>query len=518
MKLNFLFCFCIKGGAGGSIVIVSDSDNGTFWTNVDVFANGGDGTTTSSQPNTGTGGGGGGGGGYILTSSSSIVNVAVSAGQFGQSGGINGEDGTNGDVEYNFDSKTLQSEYILNSISPSSSNTPTPTNSPTSSVTSSISRSNTVSISHSITPSLSKSSTRTPTKTSSISGTVTLSSSATRTMTKTSSLTPSNTGTHSSSITSSASATPSRTSSKSSSHSRTGSRSLTPTSTPSGTITESSSPSTSITPSSQIEENIEGPPPSITILNSLSNSPSKTNTPQSPTSSYSPLVEASKSPAKPTQTSQVLLQSQLISTGGDVVGSVTVIQNQESTQPEEQYNLVSTEIQDFIPPIDTEIKSAVVDIIAVNEYGVEIIFKDEAEVCLEVEDTSIAKHSCLGYFDEDSQEWICEDPCLKQEGNTLCGSTNHFTSFAVLFSGIQGDCSNNNGEQYIFEEGWQDSLLILGCTLIIFTLALLVITATRTSLGARLFLGSEAVRLSGLRRVNVERLTASSGSLSGSAV
>ena len=58
--------------------------------------------------------------------------------------------------------------------------------------------------------------------------------------------------------------------------------------------------------------------------------------------------------------------------------------------------------------------------------------------------------ACLSFLNENN-EWECEDKCLDSKTNergetTLCGNTNHFTTFAILFAVNLGDCGDNNPE------------------------------------------------------------------------
>ena len=75
----------------------------------------------------------------------------------------------------------------------------------------------------------------------------------------------------------------------------------------------------------------------------------------------------------------------------------------------------------------------------------------------------------MGYYDEDKEEWVCEDRCLEKEDGTYCGSTgmyslpfrflplglvpwqtvgfsldyvDHLTSFALLLGGGNRECAN----------------------------------------------------------------------------
>ncbi|MCB9666151.1 MAG: hypothetical protein H6732_18730 [Alphaproteobacteria bacterium] len=67
------------------------------------------------------------------------------------------------------------------------------------------------------------------------------------------------------------------------------------------------------------------------------------------------------------------------------------------------------------------------------------VFQAPATVCLDVGGKD-ASDACLGFLDEstDPPAWTCEDPCLEKAGDKVCGTTSHFTSFAVLLGGGGG--------------------------------------------------------------------------------
>lgn len=63
---------------------------------------------------------------------------------------------------------------------------------------------------------------------------------------------------------------------------------------------------------------------------------------------------------------------------------------------------------------------------------------EKVQLCLDVPNPNKKDKSCLAYLDETKNppEWKCVDKCLKSSnGSQLCGDTDHFTSFAVLFEG-----------------------------------------------------------------------------------
>lgn len=71
------------------------------------------------------------------------------------------------------------------------------------------------------------------------------------------------------------------------------------------------------------------------------------------------------------------------------------------------------------------------------------VFAEPVTICFdnnEVIKSAVAgKTACLGYFDEHDKAWVCEDACLEvDKGGKVCGTTDHFTNFAVLLEGGGG--------------------------------------------------------------------------------
>lgn len=62
-------------------------------------------------------------------------------------------------------------------------------------------------------------------------------------------------------------------------------------------------------------------------------------------------------------------------------------------------------------------------------------FKKPVTLCITPNVGASTKEGCLGYLDEKTTKWVCEDKCLKSAGGQLCGNTTHFTPFAILLSG-----------------------------------------------------------------------------------
>ncbi len=76
-------------------------------------------------------------------------------------------------------------------------------------------------------------------------------------------------------------------------------------------------------------------------------------------------------------------------------------------------------------------------------------FAKPVEVCLEQRGDDKSDSLCLGFFNDASDQWECEDACLEKKGGLLCGSTDHFTNFALLLSGGSskgGQCDDDDDD------------------------------------------------------------------------
>ena len=142
------------------------------------------------------------------------------------------------------------------------------------------------------------------------------------------------------------------------------------------------------------------------------------------------------------------------------------------------------------------IQSLPVSLILLNELGVEIQPSGSVEICLKAD--SDEDDSCLAFLNENQSppKWECEDKCLERNDNDLlCGETDHFTNFAVLFTG-----KRNCGEfDYIFDEAWKDGVLI-GCISGAIICYLLIGTIILVSpCGSKILRGTEGQRIYALR-------------------
>ena len=154
-----------------------------------------------------------------------------------------------------------------------------------------------------------------------------------------------------------------------------------------------------------------------------------------------------------------------------------------------------------LPIVDrNRVQSLAVSLNLFNENGIEIQPPDSVEICLKADSDS--KDSCLGFVNENASppKWECEDNCLTEnEDGLLCGETDHFTNFAILFTGLK----NNNCDDdfdYIFDEAWKDGVLI-GCVAAAIICFLVIGTTiiVASPFGSKIILGKEGHRISKLR-------------------
>ena len=155
---------------------------------------------------------------------------------------------------------------------------------------------------------------------------------------------------------------------------------------------------------------------------------------------------------------------------------------------------------------DPNVVSSVINVIAVDSNGNEIVFSGNAEICLSVDEDILTNESCLGFLDETKNppRWVCEDPCLRssENKNEVCGTTNHFTSFAILLQGGgSNDPCGSDGDNYIFNEAWQDTVFLACFTLVMLCILIVpLFFITRTKFGRRLIYGQEAERIYRVRQ------------------
>lgn len=154
---------------------------------------------------------------------------------------------------------------------------------------------------------------------------------------------------------------------------------------------------------------------------------------------------------------------------------------------------------------NTDIASDIVNITLVNGS-----FPDEVEICFDKTERSRGKTSdvCLGYLDElDSPPtWKCVDKCVKEKDNKICGTTDHFTNFAILLGGAGGDCGDD--AQYVTGDATGDLLLVLGLVVLFFAICVMVyVIVTYVPFCHQFFYGFEGSRVRSLRHTSREYVT-----------
>ena len=372
------------------------------------------------------------------------------------------------------------------------------------------------------TPSITATPTQSSTQSTSQTSTITASPTPSRTPTITSTNTPSMTATSSQSSTQSISQTPTITASTTlgtPTVTRTPTASNIPAVSVTQTVTQSQSQTSSMTGSaSQSLSNTEtttptrsSSTPSITptipvqTINILG--PLFTNTPTySFIPSFTPSFVPSPTPSKSFQ--QISdLQTEIIPidqeelTILDPRDNDIIVQITFDSPNANEYLLISE--ANNLPIVDrNRVQSIAVSLNLLNGNGIEIQPSDSVEICLKADSDS--NESCLGFVNENASppKWECEDKCLsKNKDGLLCGETDHFTNFAILFTGVKSNCDDDFN--YIFDEAWKDGVLI-GCVAaaIICFLIIGTIIIVASPLGSKIVRGKEGHRISKLRSLN----------------
>jgi len=162
--------------------------------------------------------------------------------------------------------------------------------------------------------------------------------------------------------------------------------------------------------------------------------------------------------------------------------------------------LVGSPDSDVIRASDTsDVVSLIVDVTLVD--GSQNI-GGKVEICIEASDTSTDIHEvCLGFLDTKQNRWTCEDSCLQDRDGLFCGSTRHFTNFALL---LEGNSNSENGcgetNDFILGSWWKDLILAASCALFMFSCGILVVfVVTWVKPIRRCMYGKEGNRIAGLR-------------------
>jgi hypothetical protein len=129
-----------------------------------------------------------------------------------------------------------------------------------------------------------------------------------------------------------------------------------------------------------------------------------------------------------------------------------------------------------------------------------------AQICLEVTTKKSGESKsdlCLGFFDEEEDRWVCQDSCLKRNSSssssgkeTLCGTTDHFTSFAILLVGgsVKGDKCNEE-LRYVTGSWKGDSGLVGALILLMLIIALILVGLSYVPFLRKVFYGEEGARV-----------------------
>eukprot|EP00012_Vannella_robusta_P010712 CAMPEP_0206203140 /NCGR_PEP_ID=MMETSP0166-20121206/12633_1 /ASSEMBLY_ACC=CAM_ASM_000260 /TAXON_ID=95228 /ORGANISM="Vannella robusta, Strain DIVA3 518/3/11/1/6" /LENGTH=185 /DNA_ID=CAMNT_0053622283 /DNA_START=41 /DNA_END=598 /DNA_ORIENTATION=- len=121
------------------------------------------------------------------------------------------------------------------------------------------------------------------------------------------------------------------------------------------------------------------------------------------------------------------------------------------------------------------LRSSIIDIRLFDEFGNSITSLEEPlRICLEENGSQKDTGDlCLGFFDVEKNEWICEDECLEQEGSFYCGDTDHLTSFALLLDGGSGggDPCSSSDEDYVL--AWI-SLALVAASITFITIIIII--------------------------------------------
>ena len=291
----------------------------------------------------------------------------------------------------------------------------------------------------------------------------------------------------------------------------------------------SASPSPSRTPSSSFSSSISSTP-----------SPSSSAATKTPTPTRSPLISSNIQPPVPSNLPQTpsatatpsqtrFINTQPISTTptpaptrcatcGTPVPQVTEVPNPNDGTPviilDELGNpIITVDINapgntllvgpapEFVPQ-EQVVQTPIVTLILLDALGNEVQPENEVEICFAVPTSFNKDENCLGFINEEffPPKWECQDRCLNDgSSNLICGKTDHFTSFALLLTGDNGDQCTSKFD-LIFDEKWKDGVLI-GSFSAAFLLCLFAVCLflAFTPIGGRILRGEEGTRIHKLR-------------------
>merc|ERR1712173_197697 len=151
---------------------------------------------------------------------------------------------------------------------------------------------------------------------------------------------------------------------------------------------------------------------------------------------------------------------------------------------------------------DANMASSVVDISFLNPDDPAIPSRFEVDMCFG-ERRQTDKDRCLGFYNEryDPPRWECEDSCLKSDDSgRYCGTTTHFTQFALLLKGGATHWDGcNEWNDYIVGSYQGDLILVAAFAGGMICIGCFVILLSGTPVGNRLCRGKEGARVHRLR-------------------
>jgi len=174
---------------------------------------------------------------------------------------------------------------------------------------------------------------------------------------------------------------------------------------------------------------------------------------------------------------------------GNIVSIITANQNVIGSQNTLKVELVSDESSQ---------SGTVIDVSLIDPTGASVQPQGNVELCFSPKDGN-EEDQCLGFLNEETNEWECEDECLeKDDHGLLCGDTSHFSKFSLLLD-VSGsgnsDCSGSSWNG-ITNYQWLDILIIVIVILVVICFSFIIIIIA--SLFPR-FHGKEYVRIKTLR-------------------
>lgn len=152
------------------------------------------------------------------------------------------------------------------------------------------------------------------------------------------------------------------------------------------------------------------------------------------------------------------------------------------TLPEQGFLYISMQE----PPSTNQFNSLVLQLNLFDEDGAELdSFNSDAEICFSVKNDEARSKQCLGYFDEDRNRWVCEDPCLKENNGLLCGKSDHFTNFAILLGANFGEDCDDGMDKLDEVISWLSFAVICLAILIVLLSVIIIEAHTRKKVAAR---------------------------------